>query len=108
MSRFEPVFAGGIVVVRTNRLRNSPVRHCQLGIKLGSTLERTSRFVMIEGVDQPQALIEELLRLRILCRNRVMQIAQARHQRGRLGLRRHGMVLCDSSDCNQTGEQASN
>src|ERR1700722_16709768 len=56
-------------------------------------LKRTRRFVVIEAKNETQSLIEKLLRLRIIGRNRVMKIPQPRYQGHRLGLRRGVMVL---------------
>jgi hypothetical protein len=41
---------------------------------------------VIEGVDEPQTLIEELLRLRIFRRNRVVKISQPGHKRDWTGI----------------------
>ena len=49
-------------------------------------LKRARRFIVIESVDKSQALVEKFLGLRVLCRNRVMEIPQPAHQRYRTGL----------------------
>jgi hypothetical protein len=67
--------------------------HGRRGIELGSPPERAHRFVMVEGVDQRQALIEEALRIRAARRDWVVQPAEARHQRGRLIGRRRVTVV---------------
>jgi hypothetical protein len=56
-------------------------------------LERPRRFVVIESVDEPKTLIEELLRLRVLGGNRVMKVPEPSHQRDRMRLGMRGMVL---------------
>ena len=80
------LIAGGIVVVRPHGFGHPPVRHGQLGIELGGAFKRARGLVVIEGVDQAQSLIEELLCLRILGADRMMQVSQSGHQRGRLRL----------------------
>ncbi len=65
MRLFEAVLAGGIVVVRSYRFRNSPISDCEFGIEFSRTLERACRLIMIEIVNQTQSLIEELLRFGI-------------------------------------------
>ena len=82
-----------IIVVRSNGFRDAPVGHRQLGIEFGGVLERSCRLVMIEGINKAQPLIKKLLRLRIMRGNRVMKIAQARHQRDRVSLCVRGMIL---------------
>jgi hypothetical protein len=52
---------------------------------------------MIKRVDESQTLIEELLRLRILCGNRMMKITQARHESDRVGLSVRAMILGSSA-----------
>src|SRR5262249_17892544 len=62
-----------------------------------------------EVIDQVQSLIEKFLRLRIACRNRMMNVSHPRHQRRRLGLRRmSGMVLRRRSQAQTQGEQKRN
>ncbi len=56
---------GGIVIVRPHRFGHAPERHRQLGIELPRMLKRPRGFVVIKSEDEPQTLIEELLRLRI-------------------------------------------
>ena len=85
--------AGGIVVVRAHRLGDSPVGDRKFGVEFGGALEGTRGLVVIEGIDQAQALVEELLGLDILGRNGVMKIAQTRHQCGGFGWRRMCRVL---------------
>ena len=93
MRLHKAVVARGIVVIRANGLRNAPKRHRQFGVKFARALEGARRFVVIERVNLPQALVEERLRLRVLRRDRVMPVAVAGHQRsGGLGFRRRGMV----------------
>jgi hypothetical protein len=97
MRPLEAVCARRIVVVRSHRLRNSPVRHRQFRIECRRFLKRARRLVMVERVDQAQSLIEKPLRFRVLRRNRMMQIAQARHHRDRLRFP-HGVILCGGTD----------
>src|SRR6202030_1454445 len=59
-----------------------PIRHGQFGVELRGALEGAGGFVVIEGVDEPQALVEEGLRLRVLGGDRMMPIAVAGHERG--------------------------
>ena len=94
----EAVFARRIVVVRTDRLRHPPVSHRQLRIERRRFLKRARRLVMVERVNQPQSLIEKPLCPCVLSRNRMVQIAQARHHRDRLR-RPHGVILSASNDC---------
>ena len=75
------VFAGGIVIIGAHRFGDAPIRHGEFGIELGGTPERAHGFVVIESVDEPQALIEKCLRWRVLGGDRVMPIAVAGHQR---------------------------
>ena len=56
-------------------------------------LERPSRFVVIEGIDKAQSLIEKLLRFEIVSGNRVMKVSETGHQRDRMSLRRVGSVI---------------
>ena len=48
---------------------------------------------MVEGIDKTQPLIKELLGLRIVRGNRVMEIAQTGNQPDRVGLRIVDMSL---------------
>jgi hypothetical protein len=50
---------------------------------------------MVEGIDQAQSLVEELLGLWIAGRNRVVPIAQPSHQARRLLGMVSGMILSD-------------
>ena len=86
MGRGEALVAGGIVVVRSHGFSHAPVGHGELGIEIGGALKRTGRFIVVEGVDQAQSLIEELLCLRIPGGDGMMQVSQSGHQRGRLRL----------------------
>src|SRR4051795_7103593 len=55
---------------------------------------------MVEGVDQPQSLVEELLRLRVRGGNGMMQASHSRHQRHRF---QSGGILrpaCACGKCN--------
>jgi hypothetical protein len=55
---------GGVVVVRPLGDREAPVAHRACGIESRSLAERPLRLVMVERVDEPQALIEPPLRRR--------------------------------------------
>jgi hypothetical protein len=57
---------------------------------------------MVERVNQAQSLIEKLLRFCVLGRDRMVQIAQARHPRDRL-LRPRSMTLrgCQDRETNE-------
>ena len=74
----ETVGIGGIVIVRTNRFGDSPVRHRQFRIEFRSVLKRTRRFVMVEGVNEAQTLIEKLLRFCVVGGNGMVEISQVR------------------------------
>ena len=92
--RGETLVAGGIVVVGSDGLRHSPISHRQFGIEICRALKRARRFVVVEGVNQAQPLIKELLGLRIFGRDRMMKVSITGHQGGRLRCRMRGMVLC--------------
>ena len=68
-------------------------------------LERPRRLVMVKGINKAQPLIKELLRLRIVRGNRVMEIAQSRHQRDRVGLHVRGMILRRRAQAEQSTAQ---
>src|SRR5258708_3378089 len=53
---------------------------------------------MVERIDQAQSLIEKLLCLCVFGRNRMVQIAEARHPRDRLH-RPRSMILRGGHDC---------
>ena len=76
------VFAGRIVVIRADGFGDAPICHGEFGIEVGGALEGARGLVVIEGVNLPQALIEEGLRLRVLGGDRVMPVAVAGHERG--------------------------
>ncbi len=95
----------GIVVVRSNRLGDAPVGHRQLGIEFRGVLKRPRRLVMVKGINKAQSLIEELLSLRIVRGNRVVEIAQPCHQRDRVGLHVRGMVLRRRAQAEQSTAQ---
>src|SRR5205085_2883381 len=75
-----PLGINGKIVIRPKGKGDAPPRHRELRVEFRSALERTTRFVMIETENQLQSLIEELLGLVILRRNRVMRITQSRNQ----------------------------
>ena len=52
-----------VVVVRAERERHAPVRHRRFGIQGRRTLERPKRLLVIEAVEERQALVEEPLRV---------------------------------------------
>jgi hypothetical protein len=56
-------------------------------------LERTGGLVVVECVDETESLIKELLRFRIMCGNRVVQVAKTGDQRYGTTLRVVGMIL---------------
>jgi hypothetical protein len=89
----ETIVAGWIVVVRTHGLRNSPVGDGQVWIQFGSSSKRACCFFVIEGVNQPESLIEELLCFGVLCGDGVMKVTQARCQNGWLGRAVSRMIL---------------
>jgi len=80
----EAVFAGWVVVVRTDGLGDPPICHRELGVQIGCALERTGGLIVVEGVDVAQSLIKELLRLPVLRGNRMMLLANAAHESCRL------------------------
>jgi len=65
-------------------------------------LKRARSFVVVEGVDEAQSLIEELLRLRLVRRDRVMKITQARYEGERKGFGLCGMILCGGNERKQS------
>jgi hypothetical protein len=73
-------FASGIVVIGAHGFGNAPIRHGELGIEVRGALEGARGFIVIESVDEPQALIEEGLRLRVLGGDRMMPMAVAAHE----------------------------
>ena len=77
MRLLEAVVAGGIVIVWAHRLGDAPMCNGQLGIQFGGTLEGTSRFVMIKGKDQPQPLVEKLLRFGVAGGHRMVKIPKS-------------------------------
>ena len=104
------VFAGGIVIIGADSFGDAPIGHGQFGIEVGGTLEGARGFVMIEGVDEPQALIEKCLCLRVLGGDRVMPIAVAGHERSGFCFSGSGvlrMLLRESGDAHRqnNGEQ---
>ena len=52
------------------------MRHRQLWIQRQRALERVDRFIVVEGVDQRQALVECLLRVGVLGADGMVQFAQ--------------------------------
>ena len=60
---------------------------------------------MIKGINQAQSLIKELLSLWIAGGDRVMQIAESRHQGCRFSLTVSRMILGCASDTQPQGEQ---
>ena len=69
MRMLKALIAGRIVVIRPHRFGNSPPRDCEVRVKFAGALEGTGCFVVIEGEDQAQALVEELLGLYIFGRD---------------------------------------
>src|SRR5258708_15859505 len=80
MRLFEAVGIGRIVVVWSHGFRYPPIGHCRLGIALGGVPERPRGLFVVKGKDVAQALVKELLRLRIAGRDRMMQVSQAGDQ----------------------------
>ena len=68
------------VVVWPGRKRHAPPGHRQLRIKLGRALKRARRLFVIEGVHEPNSLVEELLSFSVCGGYGVMQVAKPRHQ----------------------------
>ena len=60
---------------------------------------------MIEGIDEAQALVKELLRLRTVGGNRVVKIAQSGHDRDRTDLHVRGMILRRYAQAQQSTAQ---
>ena len=83
----------GVVIVGPYSLGDAPIGHCEFRIEFRGVLKRPRRLVVIEGINKAQALVEELLRLRIAGGNRVVKIAQVRHLSDGVGLRVGGMIL---------------
>src|SRR4030095_13435082 len=82
-----------VVVVRTDRQREPPVRHRRRGIELRRASEEAEGFDLVVALQQEEALIEELLRLRVLRGDRVRVGPQARGQELGRSLRRYPPVL---------------
>jgi hypothetical protein len=61
---------------------------------------------MVEGVNEPESLVEERLCLRVAGGRWMMQVAKAVHELGGLGLRSH-VVLRHSRGRSQHGKQKS-
>src|SRR6266404_7556374 len=77
------------IVIWSEGQRDAPMRHGKSGIQLRRAHERTPGFVVIKPVNEVQSLIEKLLRLLVLCRNRMVNVAETRNQSDRgLGIRR--------------------
>src|SRR5437879_4000596 len=95
MSFLETLGIGRVVVIGSDRFGNAPVSHGKLRIEFRRMLERTCRLIVIECVNEAQALIEEFLSFRIVSGNRMMQISQSGDQRCGMGLSLSmlGMVL---------------
>ena len=72
----------GQVVVRADRERNTPPGHGHLGIEFRGATERAFGFVVIEGVDQTEALVEKLLCFGTGSLDGMMMVTQAVDERG--------------------------
>ena len=84
-----------LIDVRSERQRDSPLRHRRRRIELGGSRERSDRLFVIERVDERQPLIEELLRVRARRLNRVMDAGESGIERDRTRSIVGGMiVLC--------------
>ena len=82
---------GGMIVVRTQRQGDPPVRHRRLRIQFRRASEQARRLVMIETENQRQPLVEELLRHRRFRGNGVTVVAKPFQEFRRL--RRTGLVM---------------
>ena len=84
---------GGIVIVRSHCLGDSPIRHGEFRIEFRSVLERSGRFVVVEGINETQSLVEKFLRFQIMRGYRVVQVAKTGDERNGMTLRVVGMIL---------------
>ena len=80
------------VDVRPQRVGDAPVGHRQVRVEVSRALERAHGLVVVEGIDEAQPLVEKLLRLGALRRDRVTERAHAFDER-RLILVSHRMLL---------------
>ena len=71
------------VDVRPERVGDAPVTHRAVRIELHRPLERAHRFVVVEPVGEPQALIEVALRLGRRRRDPMVPVAESLQQRHR-------------------------
>src|SRR5579864_1661811 len=92
----------GIVVVGADRLGYAPIRHGESWIEFCGMLERACCFIVIECVNEAQSLIEELLRLGIVRRHGMMQIAEAGDESDGVGRTVCGMILRGRKDAQQS------
>src|SRR5437763_992039 len=81
------------VDVGAERVRDAPVSHREVGVQISRALKGAHGLVVVEGVDEAQALIEELLRLRVLRRDRVMERTHAGDERRLVPVSRRMMFV---------------
>src|SRR5439155_9117456 len=67
------------IVIWSERQGHAPPSHRKFRVEPGRALKGSARFVVIKTVDEFQSLIEELLRLAIFGRDRMMNVAQSGH-----------------------------
>src|SRR5207245_1564399 len=79
---FELGLLGVEVVIGTDGQGHAPVSHGELGVQLGGLLEGAVGLVVVEGEDEPQPLVEELLGLGVLGGDGVVGGAQTIEQDG--------------------------
>ena len=84
-----------LIDVRSQRQGDSPLRHRRRRIELGGSRERSHRLIVIERIDERQALVEVFLRFRAGRLNRVMDAGESGLERHRTRSIVGGMiVLC--------------
>ncbi len=84
---------GRVVVVRPDRQRDAPVRHRRLRVELGRAAEVARGLVVIEAVEQANALVEIDLRVGVRRRDREVIVAEAGMQLRRCGRQRRRMCV---------------
>src|SRR5688572_32765189 len=67
---------GGVVVVRSDRERDAPVRHRRLAVELGRATEVARGLVVVEAVEKANAMVEIDLRLGRSGRDRKVIVAE--------------------------------
>lgn len=77
---FEARVVGGIVVIGADGFGNTPVGHGEGGLEFGGMIEGAKSFVVIEGVDLAEALVEEFLGVGIFCGGGMVEVGVTGHE----------------------------